>query len=132
MEVVQRKNPGPEIRHNGHLYGRVTHCDFATCKEMIGDKTGEEAIAVRDAFGDWSVYKRLDLPFSRGQKIKIKEEQKQELIERYHSSNGISGVSPNIIDKTMTFLHYDGSNAVVCPDGEDIYVHLYYDRFTPL
>jgi len=70
--------------------------------------------------------------FKKGDILKIKESQKQELVNLYKDRGGMSGVSPSSINKPMVFLRYYGSNAVVLAKGEEFEKSLNHDRFTKI
>jgi len=67
--------------------------------------------------------------FKKGDKLKIKASVKKELLNLYNHSEGMSGVSPEWINSTMTFIRYYGSNAVVLPEGRMIELSLNHSRF---
>ena len=62
--------------------------------------------------------------------MKIKETHKKELIDLYESSNGMSGIASDDINKEYVLIDYSGSNIRAHQkDNINIIVSLNYSRF---
>jgi len=62
----------------------------------------------------------INIQYITGDKLKIKNSCKKELIEKYKTSKGMSGMNSVDVNKTFIFDYYEDSNIAVIMDGSQI------------
>jgi len=63
-----------------------------------------------------------------GKKVRLKDKVKEELIFKYKSSNGLSGLNPVHADSEFTIKYLDGNNFGVETSKGEVY-SFHYSRF---
>jgi hypothetical protein len=70
-------------------------------------------------------------PWKKAKKLKLKDSVKEELVNAYHSSRGMSGASNKLVNKEFIVKYRDGNNIVV-EDSSGNSLSLHEDRFEPI